>query len=103
MITRDVIEKIQKLKERRYSQTKVAQELGISKSTVARYWHGEKQSTGSKAVPKRLGIDDVFVFTKCIHCGLAYPSPKFMPAWLCPGCKKQNSWKACWYPYDQKS
>ncbi|MEW6570236.1 MAG: AAA family ATPase [Nitrospirota bacterium] len=38
MITDDDKEKIQDLKVKGYSQAKVARELGLSRSTVARYW-----------------------------------------------------------------
>jgi transcriptional regulator with XRE-family HTH domain len=39
-----MIDKIQKLKARRYTQEKVAEQLGLSRSTVARYW-GRKKGT----------------------------------------------------------
>ncbi len=97
MITHDTIDKIQKLKARRYSQDKVAKELKISRSTVARYWSVEKEPSGGRVAPKKLGLDDVFLLGKCPLCGLFYPKPKFMPVWSCPGCKKQTSWKDCWY------
>ena len=97
MITQDVIGKIQKLKARRYSQGKVAEKLEISRSTVARYWKGEKKLSGGKAASKKLGLDDLFVVEKCPHCGLSYPKPKFIAAWYCPGCKKPTVWPKCWY------
>lgn len=97
MITRDTIDKIQKLKGRRYSQEKISKELKISRSTVARYWEEEKELSGAKAVPKKFDLNDLFHVGKCTHCGLIYPMPKFMPAWLFPGCKKQANWKNCWY------
>ncbi len=97
MITLDTINEIKRLKERRYSQAKVAKQLNISKSTVARYW-GEKKDSVAKAGLKRVGFEDVFRIGKCDSCGLTYPKPKFMPAWQCPNCNKPDAWSGCWYP-----
>jgi hypothetical protein len=71
--------------------------LGISRSTVARYWDGEKKTVGGKPTSKKFGLDDLFLVGKCNTCGLIYPMPKFLPFWNCPGCKKHLQWKKCWY------
>jgi hypothetical protein len=97
MITQDQIDKIQKLKAKRYSQSKVAKELHLSRSTVARYWEVEKKTVGGKSTSKKFGLDDLFFVSKCGSCGLIYPKPKFLPSWNCPGCKKVVHWKVCWY------
>ncbi len=97
MITRDTIDEIQRLKERRYTQDRVAKELKISRSTVARYWSGGKELSRGKTAPRKWGFEDVFVIRECPDCGLIYPCPKFMPVWFCPGCKRQNRWENCCY------
>jgi transcriptional regulator with XRE-family HTH domain len=88
MISQDDINKIRDLKSRRYSQGKVAQELGVSRSTVARYW-------GDSG--KRLKLENLFQMGECRNCGLIYPKPKFLASWTCPLCKNVYSWKKCWY------
>jgi predicted Zn-ribbon and HTH transcriptional regulator len=86
MLTQDDINKIQKLKERGYSQAKIASKLGISRSTVVRYWG-----------IKRLRFSDLFQLGPCPDCGTIYPKPKFMPNWKCPYCKKEYIWKNPWF------
>jgi transcriptional regulator with XRE-family HTH domain len=97
MITQDEIDKIQNLKARRYSQSRVAEKLDISISTVARYWdQGEKLKGGSLS-PKKFDLDNLFRMAKCVNCGLVYPNPKFLRSWTCPGCNMVMEWKSCWY------
>lgn len=97
MITQDEIDKIQNLRARRYSQSRVAEKLGISISTVARYWDQGQKLTAGKLTPKKFGLDDLFYMGKCGNCGLVYPNPKFLYSWNCPGCNKEMRWKSCWY------
>jgi transcriptional regulator with XRE-family HTH domain len=100
MISQDMIEKIQKLKTRRYTQEKVAEQLGLSRSTVARYW-GDRKGT---SLDKRVSKDDVvailgyfFQMGRCSDCGITYPKPKFLPEWKCPKCRATSGWGKCWY------
>ncbi len=79
------------------SQTKVAERLHISRSTVAKYWQSEKKSITSKLTSRKFGLYDLFYVGKCTGFGLIYPKPKFLPLWNCPGCKKDSGWKICWY------
>ena len=97
MITQDEIDEIQNLKARRYSQSRVAEKLAISISTVARYWDQGKKLKGGGLSPKKFDLDDLFYIYKCGNCGLVYPNPKFLYSWTCPGCKKEVHWKSCWY------
>ena len=105
MITQDMIDEIQQLKERRYNQKAVAEKLNISKSTVARYWDRKGELSGNKSATEKHDfyqvLFDLFYFSECESCGTVYPQPKFMPYWQCPGCKKQNSWPKCWYPKEE--
>ena len=93
MIIQDKLDKIPELKKRRLSNAKIAEELGISKSTVGRHCPGKRRLLAGKAV-KRLGLDRMFALTECSHCGLMYPAPNFLSKWLCPGCKTQTEWKS---------
>jgi hypothetical protein len=86
VITKDDITKIHGLKARGYSQTKVAQKINISRSTVARYWGG-----------KKLNFNDLYLVSPCSGCGTAYPKPKFLPNWKCPYCKKDFYWVNSWF------
>lgn len=97
MITQDEIDKIQELKARRYSQSRVAEKLNISISTVSRHWHQGKKLKGSRLTTKKFGFDDLFHIGKCVNCGLVYPNPKFLRSWNCPGCNKVVYWETCWY------
>ncbi len=97
MITRDTMDKIQELKERRYSQEKVAKKLNISRSTVRRYWKGEKGTAADKPLLDRLGLGYFFALKECPHCHTIYPAPKFSPIFSCPGCNKKASWPRCYY------
>ncbi len=97
MYNQDVIDKVLELKKRRYSQGKVAKELAISRSTVARYWHLDEKAAEGKEPPKQPGYDLFFKISKCRFCGLVYPKPKFLPSWPCPRCKKRDTWPGCWY------
>ncbi len=97
MITRDTIDEIQRLKETRYSQSKIAKLLNLSKSTVARNWHGEKGTAAHPVAPKRLRLEDLFLIGTCDDCGITYPMPKFLPSWACPGCYAETDWQKCWY------
>jgi transcriptional regulator with XRE-family HTH domain len=89
MITKDDITRIQNLKAKDYSQTKVAQELNISRSTVARYWGGRK-----------LSLNDLYLVSPCSACGTVYPKPKFLANWKCPYCKKDFYWPNPWFTPD---
>jgi hypothetical protein len=97
MITQDDIDRIQEMRARRYSQPRVARELKISVSTVARYWKPGKELRGSGPTPKKYGFGDLFSVGKCPSCGLVYPNPKFLYSWNCPGCKKSVHWPSCQY------
>ena len=98
MISDDQVEEIQRLKARRFSQHRIARDLKISRSTVARHWDGRNKPPTDKPAPRKLDFDDLFLLAECSNCHIVYPNPKFMPAWSCPGCRKQNSWQQrCWY------
>jgi hypothetical protein len=97
MITQDQIDEIQHLKARRYSQSRVAEKLAISVSTVARYWDQRKKLKNGRLTPKKFDLDDLFLIGKCGSCGLVYPKPKFLYSWTCPGCNVVVKWKSCWY------
>lgn len=86
MITQDDIKKIQDLRARGYSQSKIAQKLNISRATVARHWGN-----------KKLVLDDLFLVSACPKCGAVYPKPKFMPKWECAFCKEKFEWKKHWF------
>jgi len=94
--TLDQIDQIRKLKERRYSKAKIAKKLMISRSTVVKYWPREEAPDNEpsppphKMTPEKLDLDDLFVSGKCQGCGITYPKPKFMTAWICPGCKRPD-------------
>ena len=97
MITQDEIDKVKKLKAKRYSQSRVAKELGISISTVARYWHSGEKLSGGKLTPKQYNLGALFYIGRCRNCSLVYPMPKFLYSWNCPGCNEPVQWKSCWY------
>ncbi len=97
MYDQDVIDKILELKKRRLTQKKVAQQLGISRSTVARYWNLGKKAPEVNQAPKQFGYELFFEISRCRGCGLVYPKPKFLPSFPCPRCKKRETWPACWY------
>jgi predicted DNA-binding protein (UPF0251 family) len=86
MITKDEIKKIRELKARGYSQEKVAKEMKISRSTVQRHWRGRK-----------LKLEDLFIYAKCVHCKSPYPHPKFLSGWECPACRKPYTWYVPWF------
>jgi hypothetical protein len=88
MLTKIDIKNIQELKKKGYSRRRTARELGLNPKTVARYW-------GESVRSHR--FEDYFSWSSCNTCGVEYPCPKFLPTWQCPGCKKQVSWKDCWY------
>jgi len=85
MITQNDIEKIRELKEKGYSQQKVANELKLSRSTVARHWSNTKTL--------ELTLNDLFAVAKCSGCETIYPTPRFLPEWKCPYCKAEFYWK----------
>ena len=92
MITKDDVAKIQELKKRGYSQDKVALELKISRSTVARNWGG-----------KRHTFRDLFLLGPCVRCGTVYPKPKFLIQWKCPYCEDDVYWKKPWFSPPERS
>lgn len=88
VLTKDDIEKIGELKKKGYSQSKTAQALKVSRSTVLKYWGGYK-----------LRFDDVFSVGSCPACGTVYPRPKFQYKFTCPYCRKEFLWKdPCFKP-----
>ncbi len=96
MLTKDDVEKIRSLHERRYSHSKIARQLKCSRSTVRNYL-GLGKKPYKLALPqcptsKALNILQLFGFGKCPSCGITYPMPKFMPSWRCPVCKKPSQW-----------
>jgi transcriptional regulator with XRE-family HTH domain len=86
MISKDERAKIQELKSRGYSQSRVAQALKISRSTVARNWSS-----------KKLTFDNLYLVSRCDTCGTVYPKPKFLTKWQCPYCKTSFHWKTPWF------
>ena len=86
MITKDDIKKIQELRARGYSQSKIAQKLNISRATVARHWGH-----------KKLTLDDLFLVSACSICQTVSPKPKFQHSFRCPYCKKGFSWRTPWF------
>lgn len=91
MVTKDELEKIKALKDRGYSQGKIATTLKISRSTVARHWGR-----------KRLTFDDLFSLAKCNQCGTLYPKPKFIHSWNCPYCGRFFTWNTKWFSPEGK-
>jgi hypothetical protein len=91
MITTDEEQKIKELKARGYSQSKIAKELNISRSTVARHWGGRK-----------LILSDLFAVGPCRRCKTVYPMPKFLPSFHCPYCKEEFFWWKLWFRPENK-
>ncbi len=88
MLTKTDVDNIQFLKKKGYSRRRAARELHFNAKTVARYW-------GESVRSHR--FEDYFSWERCRLCGVEYPRPKFVAAWLCPGCRNQESWNGCWY------
>ncbi len=82
MITKDQINRIEELKARGYSQSKIAEKLKMSRSTVQRHWRG-----------KKLKLEDLFQIGRCHSCRAPIPKPKFLHSWTCPACKKPLKWE----------
>ncbi len=91
MLTDDEVKKIQVLKERGYSETKVAKTLGLARGTVAKYWGSSGERVSLADLKRR--VDECFKWETCEECGLMYWAPKFLPTWHCPGCKTSYSWR----------
>ena len=98
MISQDTIQKIQRLKARRFTQENVAQQLGLSRSTVARHWGGRKGISVEEEVSTVMAaLKYYFEIGKCPDCGITYPRPKFLPEFKCPKCKTTWVWEKCFY------
>ena len=71
MISQDTIQKIQRLKGRRFTQENVAQQLGLSRSTVARHWGGRKGISVEEEVSTVMAaLKYYFQIGKCPDCGM---------------------------------
>ncbi len=77
MLTKDDVDKIRSLHQRRYSHSKIAKQVKCYRSTVRNYLGLGKKSY-KLALPKNtaskpFNIPELFQFGKCPSCGVTYP------------------------------